>query len=336
MKKNILMLIGTMVIAAVLTSGCSQAGGSGQPEADYPSGPISVVVPMAAGGASDLTARSMEKVASKYLGQSIVVENKEGGSGVLGYNEIVNAEPDGYTLGLAATNMILQPLYGGTDYTYTEEFTPIAQAVSSPVTIAVLADSPIQTLEDLVQYAYEHPGELKYAATNVGSLPHVASAMFIKETGVQMEFVPFQSGADATTAFLGNSVQVSFAQVSELKSHVASNTVRILAVATEERLEEFPDIPTFKESGVDLVCATWFGVVGQKDLPEEIKTKLAEAFKGIINDEEFVKTAEDLGYVVDYLGPDDMAAKWAEEQENYRTTIDESGIGEEMKRQAGN
>ena len=117
-------------------------------EAEYPSKPISVIVPMAAGGASDLTARSMEKVASKYLGQSIVVENKEGGSGVLGYNEVVNAQPDGYTLGLAATNMILQPLYGGTDYTYTEEFYPIAQAVSSPVTIAVLADSPIQTLED--------------------------------------------------------------------------------------------------------------------------------------------------------------------------------------------
>ena len=333
-KKGIVMFMGMMAVA--LLSGCSQNGGSGQREAEYPSKPISVIVPMAAGGASDLTARSMEKVASKYLGQSIVVENKEGGSGVLGYNEVVNAQPDGYTLGLAATNMILQPLYGGTDYTYTEEFCTIAQAVSSPVTIAVLADSPIQTLEELVEYAGEHPGELKYAATNVGSLPHVASAMFIKEAGVQMQFVPFQSGADATTAFLGNSVQVSFAQVSELKSHVANNTVKILAVAAEERLEEFPDVPTFKECGVDLVCASWFGVVGQKDLPEDVKTTLTDAFKEIISDEEFIKTVEELGYIVDYLGPDEMTAKWAEEQEAYRTAIDESGIGEEMKRQAGN
>ena len=335
MKKNFLILMGIMAVAGLI-SGCSQAGGNGQPEADYPSAPISVIVPMAAGGPSDLTARSMEKLASKYLGESLVVENKDGASGVLGYNEIVQAEPDGYTLGLAATNMILQPLYGGTEYTYTEEFYPIAQAVSNPVAVAVLIDSPIQTIEDLVKYAEDHPGELKYAYTNVGSLPHVASAMFVKETGVQMEAVPFQGGSDSMTAFLGNNVQVSFTQISELKSHAANNTVRILAVATEERMEDFPDIPTFKESGVDLVCATWFGVVGQKDLPEEIKTKLAEAFKGIINDEEFVKTAEDLGYVVDYLGPDDMAAKWAEEQENYRTTIDESGIGEERKRQAGN
>ena len=129
---------------------------------------------------------------------------------------------------------------------------------------------------------------------------------------------------------------MSFAQVSELKSHVANNTVKILAVAAEERLEEFPDVPTFKECGVDLVCASWFGVVGQKDLPEDVKTTLTDAFKEIISDEEFIKTVEELGYIVDYLGPDEMTAKWAEEQEAYRTAIDESGIGEEMKRQAGN
>ncbi len=333
-RKSILKMMGALM-AVALVSGCSQTG-SNQNAADYPTGPVSVIVPMAAGGPSDLTARSMEKLASKYLGQSLVVENKDGASGVLGYNEIVQAEPDGYTLGLAATNMILQPLYGGTEYTYTQEFYPIAQAVSNPVAVAVLADSPVQTLQELVDYTKEHPGELKYAYTNVGSLPHVASAMFVKETGAQMESVPFQGGSDSMTAFLGNNVQVSFTQISELKSHAANNTVKILAVATDERLENFPDVPTFKENGVDLVCATWFGVVGQKELPDEIKTKLTEAFKGIISDPEFVKTAEDLGYIVDYLGPDDMAAKWEEEESSYRTTIDESGIGEEMKRQAGN
>lgn len=336
-SKRLAMLLGGVVVASMLATGCgnSGAGKSGTAQADYPAKPVHVIVPMAAGGPSDLTARSMEKLSSKYLGQALVIENKTGAGGVLGYNEIVSAAADGYTLGLAATNMILQPLYGGTEYTYCEEFYPVAQAVSNPIAVAVLSDSPIQTLEDLMAYTNEHPGELKYAYTNVGSLPHVASAMFVSTTDVQMEAVPFQGGSDSMTAFLGNNVQVCFTQISELKGHAANNAVRILAVATEERLENFPDIPTFKEKGIDIVSATWFGIVAPKNIPEEVKGKVVESFKEIINDPEFIKTAEDLGYIVDYLGPDELAAKWETEQAVYKDIIEKSGIGEEMARQAG-
>lgn len=334
--KKLVRVMGIAALTVSILTGCSVTkGGKGTSVADYPNKPIHVIVPMAAGGPSDLTARAMEKLSSKYLGQALVIENKTGAGGALGYNEIVNATPDGYTLGLAATNMLLQPLYGSTEYTYSEEFYPVAQAVSNPIAVAVLADSPINTLEELIEHAKTNPGKLKYAYTNVGSLPHVVSAMFISQTDTLMEPVPFQGGADSMTAFLGNNVQVSFTQISELKAHAANGTVKILAIATEERLTGFPELPTFKEQGLDIVSSTWFGIVAPKNVPEEIKAKVAGAFNQIIMDPEFVKTAEDLGYIVDYLSPEDLAEKWATEQQAYKDIIEQSGIGEEMARQAG-
>lgn len=301
----------------------------------YPTKPIQMVVPMPAGGPSDVTARTMEKLSKKYLGQPMVIVNKPGAGGALGFNSIVDSRKDGYTIGLVATNMLLQPIYGNASHNYPQVMDPIAQAVYSPIVIGVPFDAKWKTLDDLIKDAKANPNTIKYAYTNVGSLPHVVSGMFTMQTGVKMDSVPFQGGADSLTALLGKHVQVLFTQVTELKNHAKDQKVRILAIAADKRLPNLPDIPTFKENSLNIVASTWFGIAAPKGVPANEKATLTTGFKNIINDPDFKKTVEDMGYYLGYLSPTEMAERWKEETKIYSEAVAKSGIGEELAKQAG-
>lgn len=327
-RKLVHLLLGTALLFGMIGTGLAK-------QAQFPTKPIQVIVPMAPGGASDLTARAMEKLAKKYLGQPLVIVNKTGASGVIGYNELVNSRKDGYTLGLSAPNMLLQPLYGITPNDYGKMTEPICQAVFNPVAVSVLADSPIKSIDDLVKYAQANPGKIKYAYSNVGSLPHVLSGMFVKETNVKMEPVPFATGSESTIAFLGSNVQLLFSSLVEIKSHAKDGKVRILAVSSANRMPDLPDIPTLKECKVDAEASAWFGICAPAGIPADVKAKLADGFKKIVADPEFKKTVENLGFYVEYLGPDASAKKWKSEIGAFTKAIKESGIGDEMNRQAG-
>lgn len=327
-RKLVHLLLGTALLFGMIGTGLAK-------QAQFPTKPIQVIVPMAHGGASDLTARAMEKLAKKYLGQPLVIVNKTGASGVIGYNELVNSRKDGYTLGLSAPNMLLQPLYGITPNDYGKMTEPICQAVFNPVAVSVLADSPIKSIDDLVKYAQANPGKIKYAYSNVGSLPHVLSGMFVKETNVKMEPVPFATGSESTIAFLGGNVQLLFSSLVEIKSHAKDGKVRILAVSSANRMPDLPDIPTLKECKVDAEASAWFGICAPAGIPADVKAKLADGFKKIVADPEFKKTVENLGFYVEYLGPDASAKKWKSEIGAFTKAIKESGIGDEMNRQAG-
>jgi tripartite-type tricarboxylate transporter receptor subunit TctC len=212
---------------------------------------------------------------------------------------------------------------------------PIAQAVYSPIVIGVPFDAKWKTLDDLIKDAKANPNTIKYAYTNVGSLPHVVSGMFTMQTGVKMDSVPFQGGADSLTALLGKHVQVLFTQVTELKNHAKDQKVRILAIAADKRLPNLPDIPTFKENSLNIVASTWFGIAAPKGVPANEKATLTTGFKNIINDPDFKKTVEDMGYYLGYLSPTEMAERWKEETKIYSEAVAKSGIGEELAKQAG-
>lgn len=326
-KKLVHLLLGTALLLGIGTGWAKQA--------QFPTKPIQVIVPMAPGGASDLTARAMEKLAKKYLGQPLVIVNKAGASGVIGYNELINSRKDGYTLGLSAANMLLQPLYGITPNNYGELTEPICQAVFNPVAVSVLADSPIKSIDDLVKYAQANPGKIKYAYSNVGSLPHILSGMFVKETKVKMGPVPFATGAESTIAFLGGNVQLLFSSLVEVKNHAKDGKVRILAVSSASRMPDLSDIPTLKECKINAEATAWFGICAPAGIPKDVKAKLVDGFKKIVMDPEFKKTVENIGFYVEYLGPEESAAKWKNEVKEFAQAIKESGIGEELKRQAG-
>jgi tripartite-type tricarboxylate transporter receptor subunit TctC len=302
---------------------------------NYPTKPITVIVPFSAGGGLDLVARTMEKNALKYLGQPLVVVNKPGGAGTLGWNELVNANPDGYTLGISAVDVLIQPLYGTTKYHYPSALEPIAQVTTLPFLMVVPSDQPWQDINSLISYAKQHPGQLKFGHAGIGSPAHILGETFAKTANISLEQVPFHGGNDITISLLGSHIQIGFVPPLTVKEQIKAGTLRALATTGEQRLTD-PDlaqIPTFKEQGFDIVLTNWYGVVAPKELPPEIKTKLEEGFKTMIADPEFKANIENLGLQVEYLNSDDSKEKWISDGDKLAKTIRETGILEQIEAQ---
>jgi tripartite-type tricarboxylate transporter receptor subunit TctC len=302
---------------------------------NFPDKPITIIVPYPAGGSMDMLARAMEKLAVKYLGQPLVILNIPGGAATIGWNELAGAKPDGYTIGVTSANINLQPLYGSTRYHYPTALEPLTQFAKLPIAVVVRSDQPWKNIDDLVHYAKQHPGEIKYAHSGLGTAVHVVAEMFSKEAGINIDQVPFRGEAEMLAALLGGHVQVMITTTAAIKEHVKSGNVRVLAVATAQRLSEadFKTVPTFKEQGLDVVFDPWFGIGVPKGLPEDVKAKLVEGLNGMIHDPQFRENLEVLGMTIEYLGPQESAAKWISETERFTKIVKETGIAERIAAQ---
>ena len=301
----------------------------------YPTKPITMLVPFSAGGGFDLLARALEKVAPKHLGQPLIVVNKPGGAGTIGWNELASASPDGYTLGITAVDVVIQPLYGSTKYHYPTALEPLVQIASTSFIMVVQADGPWQDVNDVIKYAKQHPGKLKFGHAGIGSITHIVGETFAKITGITLEQVPFRGANEATVALLGKHIEIVFLNPSTVKEHIKNGTLRALAITGEKRLTD-PDltqIPTLKEQGFDIPLTNWYGVSAPKGLPPEIKTKLAEGFKAIISDPEFRNNIEQLGFEIQYLDPKQSEEKWLSDSAKLAKTVQETGILEKIKAQ---
>jgi tripartite-type tricarboxylate transporter receptor subunit TctC len=301
----------------------------------FPTKPITIIVPFSAGGGLDLVARTMEKNALKYLGQPLVVVNKPGGAATIGWNELVNACPDGYTLGMSAIDVLIQPLYESTKYHYPTALEPIAQVATSPWIMVVPAEQPLQDITSLIEYAKQHPEQLKFGTTGIGSVSHILGGTFAKATDITLEQVPFRGANDVTVALLGNHIQIGFVNPATVKEQIKAGTLRALATTGEQRLtdSDLAQIPTFKEQGFDIFLTNWIGIAAPKELPPEIKAKLEEGFKAMIADPEFKTDIEKLGFQVEYLNSDDSKEKWISDGNKLAKTIQETGILEQIKAQ---
>jgi len=301
----------------------------------YPEKPITLIVPYSAGGGLDLIARSLEKRAFTTLGQSLIIINKPGGGGTIGWNELVHATPDGYTIGMSGADLILQSLYDSTKYNYPTALEPIVQITSSPSVMVVQSEKPWQNVDDLVRYAQQHPRQLKFAHNGTGSILHVHGEMFAQATNIAVDQVPFNGSAEALVALLGGHVQVMFINPATIKEHFKNGTVRVLAVTSDQRLVDpvFANVPTFKELGMDIVFSYWAGVAAPKEMSVEVKTKLAGGLKAIVNDPEFQKEVENMGMQVEYLDPQESQRKWLDDNQKLSKIVRETGILEQIKEQ---
>lgn len=290
---------------------------SNEPIPQYPIKPVELVVPFGAGGSHDLHSRAVVSIVSNYMSSPMVVTLKPGGSGATGSQYVATSKPDGYTL-----------LFGGSgpngdlhhvrDLPYKrEDFVPIAKINHSPLVVAVLADSPFKTLDDIIDYAKKHPGELTYSSGGAYSATHIPVALLCAEAGIDMVHVPFDGGGPATMALLGGQVDLIGNMTTPLRPLFQAGKIRVLAVSDSKRIDDevFKDVPTMKELGYDVDYKMWRTVLAPKDTPEEIVNYLREAFKKLVEDPSFLKLIDNMGEKVIYLDGPDFQAEWDAEFE---------------------
>jgi len=333
-KKLISLVFVCFLATMTMMIGCGVKDKKMTVSMEYPTKPITVIVPYTAGGSTDIMVRAMEKTAMKYMGQPLVVTNIPGGGGNIGWNELAGANPDGYTLGAIGTGTILQTLHGQTRYHYATALDPIVQVADFPIVVAVREDQPWQNIGELIEYAKEHPGKIKFGHSGVGLAVHVTGEMFAREAGISIAQVPFRGDSEGIAALLGGHVQLLFGTAG-IKEHIKNGKVRVLAVASERRstIPELKDVPTLKEQGVNVTFSIWQGIAAPKMLPTDVKIRLAETFKKIVNDPDFKKLVEEMGMSVDYMGPQEFSEKWVTECAKLDKILKESGIAEQIAAQ---
>ncbi len=283
----------------------------------WPDRPIELIVGFAPGGGTDLTARTLAKYLEEDLGQTVTVINKPGASGAIGLSYVGRAKPDGYTLGM--TNMpglVSLPIERDAGFTL-DSFTYLANLVRDPSAFSVKLDSPYKSMKALIDEAGKDPEAISYGSTGVGTDDHLALVLFEQATGVQLNHVPFNGAGPLRNALLGGHTDVGGMNLGEAMPY-NGQVVRILGQASEKRSPLAPDVPTFKEQGIDLVFASERGVVGPKGIPEEVTTVLREALKRVAAEPEFQKHMQQQFTEMDYLNGDEWRARLTASDERFK------------------
>lgn len=256
-------------------------------QAHYPSSPVTMVVPYAPGGTTDIVFRIVASELGNVLGQPVIVENKSGAGGMVGTDYAARQKADGYTLvtGNIGPISTSPSLYDSLAYDPVNDFTPIRNVIDIPNVILVPNDSPLRTVEDLLAYDGDEP--LFYASPGTSTSPHLTAEMFAMQTGIPLEHVSYKGSGPALSDLMAGHVPMMFDNLPASIGHVKSGTVRALAVTTENRLEMLPDVPTLKESGVeDFVVTGWIGMLVPAGTPEPIVTKLYTSLEEVLSNEE--------------------------------------------------
>ncbi|MDV6227470.1 tripartite tricarboxylate transporter substrate binding protein [Nitratireductor aquimarinus] len=305
-----------LAIASALVAGSITAA-----HAEYPERPINMIVAYSAGGGTDIAARTLAPFIEKYLGDdaSIVVLNRPGAGGEIGFTELAQSKPDGYTIGFINTpNILTIPIQRKARYSL-ESFTPIANVVDDPGAFSVLPSSGIKTFDDLIAYAKENPGKLTYGSTGIGSDDHLSALEFERMTGVQLKHVPFPGNADVRTATLGGHIMMASMNISETIADVHEGALHALGQMSNERWDGATEVPTFKEEGYDVIMGSMRGIAAPAGVPEDVVAKLEEALKAAVADPEFQTKAKEQHLALSYMN----AAAYKAELESLDATFRE-------------
>ena len=247
----------------------------------YPSKPIHFVVPYPAGGPLDTVARLVGQKVSESVKEPVIVENKPGAGGNIGADFVAKAAPDGYTLlmGAVATHAINPTLYAGIPYDAQKDFIPVTQIASTPNVLVVNPSLPVHSVQEFIDYAKAHPGQLNFGSGSTGSAGHLAGELFKSMAGVEMTHVPYKGAAPAMTDLIGGRLQLMFDNLASSLVQIKAGKVRALAVTTAKRTELAPELPTIAESGLaGFDINTWFGLFVPAGTPPAIVQRLHGEF----------------------------------------------------------
>ncbi|GAA1628511.1 tripartite tricarboxylate transporter substrate binding protein [Georgenia ruanii] len=308
-----------IVAATSLLAACSSAKGGDDSSADYPSKDITLVVPYDAGGASDLAARTLAKEMEKSLDVSVIVENRTGGAGSVGLGSLANAKADGYTLGYMPVETVMLG-HRGYD-TDPEDYDYLGQIVAVPATIAVPADSPYQTLQELIDAATENPDTLSVSNSGAGSIWDAATAALNEATGAALKPVPFDGGAPAVTAAIGGQVDAVVAGVSETAQAHKDGQIRVLAVLADEPADALPDVKTAKDLGIDVSIGGWGLLGAPTGLPEEVVEVLDGAVEAAVASDSYTDVITKAGNIPSWKSAADTQAFVSDEAARFAAIL---------------
>jgi tripartite-type tricarboxylate transporter receptor subunit TctC len=293
----------------------------------YPSRPVRMVAPFAAGGGADILARLIGQWLSERLGQPFVIENRPGAAGNIGTEAVVKSLPDGYTMLLAGSpNTINATLYDKLNFNFIRDIAPVAGIVRFPFVMAVHPSVLAKTVPEFIAHAKANAGKLNMASGGIGATPHVAGELFQMMTGVRMIHVPYRGAGPALTDLLAGQVQVYFANTIASIEYIRAGKLRALAVTTATRSEALPDIPTVGEFVPGYEASGWSGIGAPKGTPAEIVEKLNKEINAGLADRKLNARFADLGGDVLALSPADFGKFIADETEKWAKVIKFAGI----------
>lgn len=285
---------------------------------DYPTQPVTCIMAAAAGGGTDLQVRAIAPFFSKYFGQELIPTAMPGGSGTIGMTYLADSTADGYTIGVPYTGGVcIMPGYGQTTYT-SESFRYICQYSNSPIVLVVNAKGNIQSVEDLV--AYGKNDVIFYSCAANGAID-LAIQAFAKKQGIEMINVPTEGATPAITNVLGNQVMAAGVHPTNIYAYIESGDLKPLVIFENERYATLPEVPTAKELGVDMVVSVWNGLAVPAGTPDEVYNVLVEGFAKIFADAECIAAINAMGSTVDYLPPEKLTDKIAQESAMFADLI---------------
>ena len=296
-------------------------------DAAYPNHPITLIVPFAPGGGNDFMARFIAERLGNALGQPVIVDNKPGAGGMLGARLGAAAKPDGYTLTLISNSYTVNPSLYQVGFDPISDVTPIVQIAQGPFIIVVNSALPAKTLGDVVALAKAKPGELNYATSGQGSIPHLATELLAEMAGIKLTHVPYRGGGPALTDTIAGRTNLFLSPTSTAIQHVKAGTLRAVAVTTASRNPVFPEVPTVAESGVPgYEVILWHGIIGPKRLPAPIVTRINAEVNAILQLKEATALLEKDGVAPVGGPPERLQSLIMREIDVWRNVVAKAGI----------
>lgn len=322
MKCVVKSLLRSIVVLALGVAGLAQASEA------YPQKPITLIVPWAAGGSTDILARVLSEHLTRSLGQPVIVDNKPGASGNIGSAMVARAKPDGYTLlvGSMSTHAMNPALMQNMPFRGVEDFTPLGLLAYVTNTMVVHPSVPAQNVKELIAYAKANPGKLAYASAGSGSTNHLSAALFEKLAGVQLLHVPYKGGAPAVVDTVAGQTQLLFSAGTQTLPHVRAGKLRLLAVTESRRSPLLPNVATVAETLPGYELAVWYGAFGPKGMPADLTARLNREINAVMSMPEVKAKMNAIGVETTTSTPQQFGTILRRDADRYGKLIRELGI----------